>query len=382
MAKQKPNRTTYFISGNQLCDPCGEPVTIRGINKLIVFDQNDPLGNQTLAEIAKTGANSCRLAWGMAKPVFDPITGAKKIKATKTVDLNKIISNCKKNKMIPIIGLWDFTDESDGGFSKLQQYLDYWKRPAIVKLIKKHENALIINIANEAAGGDENNQADIDVFADTYIDAVAQLRAAGINVPLLINGMDRGKSLICFTNAGQKMLNADPLHNLLFSYHTYWPKWATQGSSFIEDSINDALLAGIPFIMGEISKFGAWPGFELNQDGTPKLDINGNNIVKCLCGPESEVEYMRFLTKAHQHNIGYLVWEWGPGNGDWRAEGLYCPCPNMDATTDGTYLSLENIPNGASNEWLKEVIITDPNSIKNTSVKSFYQNSGFKWCKV
>ena len=323
---------------------------------MIIFDQEDPLGKLCIPEIAKTGANCIRIAWGMANQQNKP---------TKAADLDKIIQTCKNNGLVPIVGLWDFTDEADGGFSKLDLYVQFWKKPAILKVITKHQNCLLLNIANEAAGGDENVPADVQVFADAYKSAVRELRAAGIKVPLVIDGMDRGKSIRCFSFKGNEMLLDDPLHNLLFSFHPYWPKRFTEGNTFIDDAFTEAVAAGIPFIIGEISKYG---GF---ADGAS------------ICSPAGEVEYMRFIELANTNQIGWLVWEWGPGNASFDAAGnLLESCPNMDATTDRTFDSLSNLTPEAPNFWLKDLILENPIGITNTSLKTAFLQSGFKTCEV
>ena len=147
--KPRPKTPTFQTKGKQLLDRCGKSVILKGVNKLSVFDSVDPTGANYFPEIAKTGANCVRIVWEMTDGVNpNPITR-----------LDQLISNAKANKLIPIVGLWDFTEisDGDGGFSRLTEYVDYWASPALVALIKKHQAYLIVNIANEAATGDETN---------------------------------------------------------------------------------------------------------------------------------------------------------------------------------------------------------------------------------
>jgi mannan endo-1,4-beta-mannosidase len=76
--------------------------------------------------------------------------------------------------------------------------------------------------------------------------------------------------------------------------------------------------------------------------------------------------------------MGYLVWEWGPGNGFFE----YNPpvmCPGMDITIDGTYQSILNIVPGSSQKgWIRDVMIDSPYSVKNTATKTPYILNGFK----
>jgi mannan endo-1,4-beta-mannosidase len=335
--------TTFFVMGSRLMDPCGKMVVLRGMNKLIIFDTIDPLGDLSIPEIAKTGANCIRVGWGIKNLNLTP---------TSPADLDHIIQTCRDNGMIPIVGLWDYTDEPDGGFSRLPEYTAFWTSQEMVQLVKKHEGCLIVNIANEAATGDEDNNDDLQEFVRAYSFSVQQIRAAGINVPLVIDGMDQGKSLRCFSKIGAELTAADPLHNLLFSFHPYWPKRLTTGTTSILDAFHEAIDAEIPFIMGEISKFGAW------ADGAS------------VCSAAGEVDYMQFIELANTYRIGWLAWEWGPGNGVMDENDQFRSCPNMDATSDRTFLSLTSVLPGDPNFWLRELIIEHPHGIAKTAKKT------------
>ena len=96
---------TMTVKGRHLYTAAGEKVVLRGVNEMFIWSR-DKTGETILPEIAKTGANSCRLAWNT--------TGA-------PAEMEKLISNCIKNQMIPIIELHDAT----GNWAKLQLCLDY-----------------------------------------------------------------------------------------------------------------------------------------------------------------------------------------------------------------------------------------------------------------
>lgn len=258
------------------------------------------------------------------------------------------------------MGLWDYTNDTlDGGFSHLlTDYLSFWTRQDVVNLIKKHEAYLIVNIANEAAnaaehGGDENNSIDRDVYANTYNQVVSAMRQAGIKVPLIIDGMDRGKSLLCFAWKGHGMLDADPLHNLIFSFHPYWLRSFTDApdnKTFIANAFAAVDTVPITIVMGELAGFGAGAG---------------NDSLKC--SPSGAVDYIQFAQRARLRQIGWLLWEWGP-KGDSN-------CVSMDMTTDGTYLSVAKSPN----RWVTDLAIDSSFSLKYAQKTPFIRN-GFKPC--
>ena len=278
------------------------------------------------------------------------------------MQLDRIITNAKNNGLIPIVGLWDYTDADDGGFSRLQEYVNYWKRPAMVRLIRKHRAYLIVNVGNEAAGGDENNPSDLDMYANAYKDAIIQIRNVGVTVPLMIDGMDRGKSLHCFAVKGVEILNADRIRNIIFDFHPYWPKNYTdvlEGGSFIVNKFNEIRTVPINIVMGEIAKYGAYAGATVNP-----------------CSDAGLVDYAQLIRQADAQNIGWLVWEWGPGN-QWQVAG---DCPELDMTTDRTYASLAATTD-PRRLWSREMAIDAPNSIKNTALKTPFMRSGFRRCR-
>ena len=354
----RPRTTTFQTKGSQLLDPYGSAVVLKGVNKMAVFDYNDPVGNKYFGEIAKTGANCVRIAWEMKSQ----INGNDVVNDLSRLD--QLITNAKNQQLIPIVGLWDFTNLYDGGFSRLSEYVDYWTTPDMLALIQKHQAYLIINIGNEAATGDENNFINLIVYANVYTEAVRELRRTGIRVPLMIDGMDRGKSLKCFVAEGPNLLRADPLHNLIFSFHPYWPKSETdkiQGGQFIKKRFAEvrAMTTPITLVMGELSKYGAWPG----------------DTVTSPCSPAGQVDYRQLAQQANAAGMGWLIWEWGPGN-KWKEAG---DCPQMDMTTDGTYASLSNWLGNAwlRNDWARELAISATYSIKNTAKKTEFIKSGF-----
>jgi mannan endo-1,4-beta-mannosidase len=152
------------LTNNVLKDPCGDPVILRGVNRLLVFDSNDPYGVINFPEIKETNANCLRIAWGIKRPNLVPTTPS---------ELDMVLTNCAKNNMIPIISLFDYTSDDDGGFSHLSEYVEYWTNPSIIKIIKKHQGYLIINIANEAGEGieDEDNPVEMEAKTTIYINA-------------------------------------------------------------------------------------------------------------------------------------------------------------------------------------------------------------------
>jgi len=292
---QKP---TFYVDGRNLKDPSGNTVILKGVNKMNVWTDQDGL---SIPEIAQTGANCLRIVWTTT------LNGS----PTNDVKLDSLISKCIQAKMVPMVEIHDATCN----LSALQVALNYWKRPQILAIIDKYKHALLLNIANEP--GDWQSTA--QQFEDAYKDAITQLRNAGITVPLVIDGVDCGKNLEIIVQKSQILINHDPLHNLLFSVHTYWPMNNGATPAFITAQFEAAVNANVPFIIGELSKYGAWAG-------------NGVSV----CSTAGMVNYEWIATECQRLGIGWLAWEWGPGN----SGGGDPLCTVMDMTTNNTYASL------------------------------------------
>jgi len=297
---------TMTVKGRHLYTASGEKVVLRGINEMFIWS-GDKTGENILPEIAKTGANSCRLAWST--------TGA-------PAEMDQLISNCIKNKMIPIIELHDAT----GNWAKLQLCLDYWKRDDVKAIINKHKKWVLLNIANEVGG-----KTPADTFRLKYIDAVQQIRTAGYDVPLLIDAANWGQDETNILAGWQDIMKADPKKRCMFSVHTYW---AQDSQARLDNFINRIVTDEIPLLFGEAPQ--------------PKV------------GPNCSVDfpYTSFMSQCQAKEIGWLVWSWGAvNNGD-------CGRPNspFDITTNGKYGNWEH-------PWNKEVVIEHAGSIQKTSVR-------------
>jgi len=296
----------FKVAGRFLYDKCGEKVILRGINKMTVWTD---INGESFPEIAKTGANSVRIVW------------------VTTGDIEKFdsaISKCRQNKMIPMVELHDATGE----WSKLSTCVNWWIKPEVVSVIQKHEEYLLINIANEC--GQTVTEAD---FKAGYTDAITKMRAAGIHVPLIIDAAKYGQDINILQATGPDLITADPDHNILLSVHMWWPVEWGYSDQVITDEINQSVKMNIPLIVGEFAHSGV--------------------------GCETKINYKHIISECQKNEIGWLAWEWGPGNSD---------CTEMDMTTDSKFETLRN--------WGLEVAVTDEFSIKNTSVIPKFMQTG------
>lgn len=309
-----------FINGRFLYTPCGEKVILRGVNKMIIFTDNVELRKQTYSEIRKTGANCIRIVW-LAHPT-------EQVDATPA-GLDRNIQDCIDNNIIPMVELHDATGE----WSMLPDMVDYWVSPEVVSVVKKHEKYLIINIGNEIG----NELVTNEQFKSGYITAVNRIRAAGIHTPLVIDAAEWGKNLDMLVSTGQEIINADPDHNVIFSVHMYWAISDGADAAYILNKLKESVDANIPLIVGEF---------------TYKFNLG------TVC--EYDCDYQSILKDCNDMELGWLAWEWGPGNGYFDKS-----CDIMDMTSDSYFSTLKD-------GWASIVAETSPYSIANTSVTPKY----------
>ena len=298
----------FRVSGRYLYDYNNEKVILRGANAMIVYW--DKYGLVNYPELAKTGANCCRIFWNLDYPT------------PTSSDLDKTIENCLANDMIPIPCLWEAT----GDWSQFQTCVDYWCSPEIAAILQKYDKHLILNIANEV-GNDITEQS---LFRSRYNSAVEQIRNAGIHVPLIIDADRWGRNAYSVINNGQYLLEQDPDHNLIFSWHLWDPYyWGMGPKDTIKKVIDLAVAENICFIVGE---FGPCEQCD-----------------KCTA---THIEWEYLIEYCHQNEIGWLSWVW-----------RWTDCHSLITYNPGNYGEWANSP------WGVSIAVSSPYSIQNTSVR-------------
>jgi mannan endo-1,4-beta-mannosidase len=292
----RPAHHTFYIEGRYLYNSYGDTVILRGVNRMVYY--MDTEGTSSYPEIEKCGANVVRIFWFA--------------RDDKTVQqLDRTITNCRSLNMIPMIECHDAT----GKWENLWDCVNYWIRPDVLEVIKKHQRYLLLNIANEAG----DNSVTIEQFRTEYAAIVDTMRAVGIEVPLIIDAAHWGRGEIYLLENAEYLLAQDPIHNLIFSWHVWDANISTQR---IKNTFDAAIAMNVPFIVGE---------FGPNE------------------GDWGLIPWRYIIEYCHQTESGWLAWSWGPGNGD----------PRLDMSTDGTYEGLRG--------WGLEAAVTSLYSIQNTA---------------
>lgn len=307
-----PQSTTAFqVAGRFLRDVQGNNINLRGVN-VPIFKSGWVDDLQTVAQaVNSSGANTVRLEWWSHPKNNEPYY-------QNIANLDRAITQYANLGMLPIVELHDSTcylaipqDQCNNQALFKTLISDFWTRSDVMALIKKHQNHLIINLANEW-GTTYNGAADEAAFVQNYVTAITSIRnawaAAGIgNLPLMVdapNGGAGGKVFISNGN-GQTIVNADPLKNTLLSTHTYWADTDGYTSSSITNLLSDFQNSGLPIVLGEVGT---------TANGSP-------------CGQDN-VDWNTILTQATNRSMGTLAWSW-------YEEGN---CNDMNITPDGITL--------------------------------------------
>lgn len=274
---EPPLGDTMYIEGRHLYTASGEKVILRGVNEMFVWS-DDQDGELLLPEIAKTGANCVRLVWTEE-------AGNKGI-------LVELMENCIDLKMIAKPECHSATGEWD----KLDICVQFWKDPQLLEAVQRNKRWTLVNIGNEV--GDGNVTA--GQFEEGYKRAIDSLRSWGYTVPIVIDASTWGQNVDVIISTWEAIQAYDPLHNILFSVHSYWGD-VSNYTRVANESINN----GLPVIIGEGPSPTRYPTCEL-------------------------LDYGSGLQETGINEIGWLLWSWGG-----LANG-HC-VPNFDMATDGVF---------------------------------------------
>ena len=204
--------------------------------------------------------------------------------------------------IIPVVELHDLTYQwgtdyppgggnSDGNDRAIfaSTITAFWTSDDVVAVLKKHQDHLVINLANEWGSSfyHDGITPTTDNFIQNYTDAITAMRNAGIIAPLMVDA-PKGFEYQFLLEHGQALLDvADPQHNTMLSTHAFWafsdPAFTDAGVNAILD---DLMNSGLPIVIGEASS-NAWTTIQ--------------------CDP---INYVNLLTHANTNGIGYLFWAW------------------------------------------------------------------------
>ena len=294
----------WSVSGSQILDPNGNPFVFRGVNHAHAW-YPDRL-NQSLRDIAATGANSVRVV----------LANGTQWSRNSGADVANVITQCKANKLVCVLEVHDSTGYGESAAAThISRATEYWLSSDIKAAITGQEDYVIVNIANEPFG----NSTSASTYTNDTITAVRALRNGGLTHQLMVDAANWGQD---WQNAmrdnAPAIFAADTLKNTVFSVHMYE---VYNNASIVQSYLNSFQTRNLPIVVGE---FGA--------------EHNGSNVAE-----DAILQY------AQDMRIGYLGWSWS-GNGS-------C-CVNLDIVNNWNAASLSTWGN---------FLINSTNGIKATS---------------
>ena len=303
--------TGFFVDGPTIHDPAGCPFVPMGFNAAVFWNVTGSDGQSSheaqhrasFAHQRAVGANSVRIVTqtgGSFGWNADPATQRELVELAVEQDL------------VPILEMHDATCDAS-----IDAIPTYWTSPEMVQLANDHEDTLWINLANE------HNFASPEAWLDGYTTMIGQLRAAGIRNPIMIDSAANcGQSPEAILRYGRDLLEADPQHNVIFSFHLYsfWRTGPATGQGFTPPNevtavFQDLADTGLAIHIGE---------FGWDQPATDLVTYDPRVV----------------LEQTLAHGFGWSFWSWYEDNPAFRAVSDIADTTPLDALSPaGTALS-------------------------------------------
>ncbi|ULQ46729.1 cellulase family glycosylhydrolase [Flagellatimonas centrodinii] len=331
-----------------LADVCDERLQLRGVNDQFIerygpaFDlfTDDNLMAVTGGQ-RRAGANAIRIVWYPDGGPRDPDADGDRIGDVfggSVAALDRRIQSVVDHGMVPILDIHDYTgadltgadDDTDDPSDPLNRTVRWLLREDVRALLDRHAAYLLLNLLNEAGTCYLQTPEDSDPFfnncteaerfrfRDAYRDALSQLRAAGLRLPVIIDAPDFGQSLEVLRRVGPALMAGDDIDadtagaqpNLMFSAHPYWyryPPGLVDGSDGFDAAELRAHRDELRCAVGLPREGGLPCGFAAN------LALLLGEVASTQDGAEGEslpLPYRNILETAVDLDLDYLFWTW------------------------------------------------------------------------
>jgi Cellulase (glycosyl hydrolase family 5) len=190
---QRPSYNTgngFFVRDGKLYDAKGNEFRIRGVNR-VHWDSDSAAG------LVRSGSNTVR--WDLD------------FSRSAALNTDLVMQQSIDNGIVPVVGNWTGTCNSDP--AKLSAIVSTWVAQA--SQWTKLDKYLIVNVANEWG------PANSTVWRDSYISAIARLRAAGYTGAILVDSGGCGQDDADLSQYSQAVFESDPQRNVIFAAHLY-----------------------------------------------------------------------------------------------------------------------------------------------------------------
>ena len=302
------NNQGIHVQGSKLLGANGKEFIFRGVNLAHAWYTDKT--EFSMVEISALGANSARIVLAC---------GAKWDK-TSYSEVQNIAKWCEKYGLICVLELHDFTG-SNKASDITEKALNYWVE--MKDLLNAYKKYIIINIANEWIGTFALNKETL--WRETYITAVKSMRENGIENAIMIDASGYAQDTGPITKNANKVLEADPDGNIIFSYHVY--DSLGKNDNTLISGFDGLKNTGVCWVVGEFGWRHGW----------------------------TNVAYKTLMEYCRENNIGWIAWSWAGNSG-----GDEC----LDLTDVKTFSGSD------LTDWGKDVFYGD-NGIQKTSKKAY-----------
>jgi mannan endo-1,4-beta-mannosidase len=299
-----PGTGYYQTRGRQLVDPEGTRVIVRGAEQ--VFWDASWLLPSFVTEFGRSGANAIRILpyYLTSTPTGEP--------GSTLAQIEDMIRRGINSYMLVEVAIDAGSDPS------------VYLRSEVRALLARYEGYLAIH-----AKGESYEDTD-DQWVANSKSVVATMRGAGYKAPLYIMARTGGRNLPTLLNHGQEIVDADPLHNVVFGWQAYWGT----DNHYQEEY-------GMP--LGEGMRRAAAAPFPIQVGLTYHSDAQS--------GSSQTIPYSDLMRMAQELSLGWLWRDWRMGVDDLTADGLFGHWAHQG----------------------EDVVLTNANSIQRTSVRTPFQ---------
>lgn len=259
----------YFTTRREkLIDASGQAFVIRGVNNPHAWFREQAFN--ALFHIQEIGANTVRIVWQTSGQVSE---------------LERIVNRCIELEMVPMVELHDVTGSNSK--ERLLDMAGWYARDDVVRMLRKYERFLLVNIANEWG----NNDITPDKWLEAYTEAVNVMRAAGYVSTIVVDAPGWGQNIDPFLLYGRRLIKNDPKHNILLSVHMYG-SWNDPDRIVLK--LREARKQKLPLIVGEF-------GYNYAE---------GDNNLGC------KADHRVIMKTCNKLKYGYIPWSWTGNNSE------------------------------------------------------------------
>jgi hypothetical protein len=295
--------STLQVSGRQILDSCGNPITLVGVDQTIAYGFEtpswDPVVNpsggslENLIDImAQSGANFIRLAMDFA-------AGQPSLSAYE-----QLIQRANAAGMVVSIAYYN----SDLGANAYNspQMLAWWADPNTQAFVARNSKWLMLEAFQETDWPTREG------WRDAVIARVNYIRGYGYTQPIIALAPFAGRDLVSVLQYGAAIEAADPLHRVVLDWEVYWGSTAPGTPSYYETNI-DYWSNGGKMGMSNPTTAAEAIGIAAQQPFPILLDFD-----YATDPGQSFWEYSSAITAAGQHGMSWAWWffyhPWDPGN--------------------------------------------------------------------